>query len=214
MLKADFHIHTRFSMDCSTPLEDIVSRCQKTGIDCVNICDHDAVQGAIELKGIAGFKVIVSEEILTPHGEIMGMFLQERIPSGVSVEQAISRIKEQGGLVCIPHPFDGFRGLKMELEDVEKLAGQIDVMEIFNARCTLSSYNNKADAFALRHHIPGTAGSDSHAAGEIGRTYVEMPDFKGPADFLTSLRQGTLHKRKAGIAVHLNSTFARFKKSM
>jgi predicted metal-dependent phosphoesterase TrpH len=214
MLKADFHIHTRHSMDCSTRLEDIISRCQKTGINCINICDHDAVQGAIELKALAGFKVIISEEILTPHGEIMGMFLKERIPSGVSVEQAISRIKEQGGLVCIPHPFDGFRGLKMELEDVEKLAGQIDVMEIFNARCTLSSYNNKAKAFALRHDIPGTAGSDAHASSEIGRTYVEMPEFSGPEDFLSALRQGNLHKQKAGIAVHLNSTLARIKKSI
>src|ERR1035437_9200446 len=172
MLKADFHIHTRYSMDCSTRLEDIIRRCQKTGINCVNICDHDAVQGAIELQSEVPFKVIVSEEILTPQGEIMGMFLKERIPSGVTVEQAISRIKEQGGLVCIPHPFDGFRGLKMDIEDVEKLAGKIDVMEIFNARCTLSSYNNKAKAFATSHDIPGTAGSDAHSAGEIGRTYV------------------------------------------
>ncbi len=214
MLKADFHIHTRYSMDCSTQLEDIVSRCNKTRINCVNICDHDAVQGAIELKNIAGFKVIVSEEILTPHGEIMGMFLQERIPSGVSVEQAISRIKEQGGLVCIPHPFDGFRGLKMELEDVEKLAGQVDVIEIFNARCTLSSYNNKAMAFAAMYDIPGTAGSDAHSGSEIGFTFVEMPEFTGPADFLTALKQGKLNKKKAGIAVHLNSTLARIKKSM
>jgi predicted metal-dependent phosphoesterase TrpH len=201
-------------MDCSTRLEDIISRCRKMGIDCVNICDHDSVQGAFELKEIAGFKVIVSEEILTPQGEIMGMFLKERIPSGGSVGQAISRIKEQGGLVCIPHPFDRFRGLKMEMEDIEKLAGQIDVMEIFNARCTLSSYNNKATDFALKHDIPGTAGSDAHGAGEIGQTYVEMPEFSGPADFLVALRQGKLHKKKAGIAVYLNSILARFKKSM
>ncbi|MDO8578838.1 MAG: PHP domain-containing protein [Dehalococcoidales bacterium] len=214
MLKADFHIHTRYSMDCSTQLEDIVSRCHKTGINCVNICDHDAIQGAIELKAMAPFTVIVSEEILTPHGEIMGMFLRERIPSGVSVEQAILRIKEQGGLVCIPHPFDGFRGLKMELEDVEKLAGQIDVMEIFNARSTLLRCYTKAKAFAARHDIPGTAGSDAHSASEIGRTYVEMPEFGGPENFIVALRQGNLHKQKAGIAVHLSSTLARIRKSI
>ncbi len=214
MLKADFHIHTKYSMDCSTQLKDIISRCEGTGVNCVNICDHDSVQGAIELQGMAGFKVIVSEEILTPYGEIMGMFLKERIPSGVSVEQAISRIKEQGGLVCIPHPFDGFRGLKMGIEDVEKLAGQIHVMEIFNARCTLSSYNNKAKAFASRYDIPGTAGSDAHSASEIGRTYVDMPEFSGAVDFLAALRQGNLHKQKAGIGVHLSSTLARIKKSI
>jgi predicted metal-dependent phosphoesterase TrpH len=102
----------------------------------------------------------------------------------------------------------------MGIEDVEKLARQIDVMEIFNARCTLSSYNNKAKAFAARHDIPGTAGSDAHSAGEIGRTYVDMPEFSGPEDFLAALRQGNLHKQKAGIGVHLNSTLARFKKSI
>ncbi len=213
VLRADFHCHTRYSMDCSTQLDDIVRRCEETGINCINICDHDAVQGAIELKKVAPFKVIVSEEVLTPCGEIMGMFLQERIPSGVTVEQAISRIKEQGGLVCIPHPFDSYRGLKMEIDDVEKLAGQIDVIEMFNARSLLARCNTRARDFADRHGIPGTAGSDAHSASEIGFTYVEMPEFSGPADFLTALRQGKLHKKKAGIAVHLNSTLARIKKS-
>lgn len=214
MLRADFHIHTMYSMDCSTQLEDIISRCQETGITCVNIADHDSIEGASRLKESAPFKVIVSEEILTPYGEIMGMFLKERIPSGVPVEQAISRIKEQGGLVCIPHPFDTFRGLKMEPADMEKLAGQVDVVEVFNARSTLLRCHTKAKAFAARHDIPGTAGSDAHSASEIGRTYVEMPEFSGPEDFLAALRQGNLHKQKAGIAVHLNSTFARIKKSM
>jgi predicted metal-dependent phosphoesterase TrpH len=200
-------------MDCSTKLEDIVNRCRMKGIDCVNICDHDAVRGGVELKAMAPFKVIVSEEILTPHGEIMGMFLKERIPSGVSVEEAFDRIKEQGGLVCIPHPFDTYRGLKMEMSELEKLASRIDVIEAFNARSHLLRCYSDAKAFAGRHDIPVTAGSDSHSAGEIGSTFVEMPDFSGPKDFLAALKLGILHKQKAGVGVHLNSTLARIKKS-
>lgn len=203
-----------YSMDCSTHLKDIVERCQETGITCLNVCDHDAVNGAIELTKIAPFKIIISEEVLTPEGEIMGMFLKERIPSGVTVGEAISRIKDQGGLVCVPHPFDGFRGLKMGFEDFEKLIPRIDIIETFNARCTLSAYNEKAKSFALKHDLPGTAGSDAHSIGEIGGTYVEMPDFSGPEDFISALRQGKMHNKKAGLAVHLNSTFARIKKKI
>ena len=114
MLKADFHIHTEHSMDCHTTIEELINRCLETGINCVAISDHDAVDGAKKMQKLAPFPVIIAEEILTPQGEIMGMFLEERIPSGVSVEQAIARIKAQGGLVCLPHPFDTLRGIKLE----------------------------------------------------------------------------------------------------
>lgn len=133
VLKADFHIHTKYSIDCNTSLEEIISRCLETGINCVTVADHDATEGAIKLQSLAPFPVIVGEEILTPHGEIMGMFLKERIPSGVSIKQAIIRIKEQGGLACLPHPFDTLRGLKLESKQMDELAEQIDVVEIFNA---------------------------------------------------------------------------------
>ena len=111
MLKADFHIHTAYSMDCNTSLEEIISRCQETGINCIAIADHDAVEGALKIQSLAPFPVIVAQEILTPHGEIMGMFLKEHIPRGISMEQAIAQIKAQEALVCLPHTFDTFRGL-------------------------------------------------------------------------------------------------------
>ena len=109
MLKADLHIHTEYSMDCNTSLERVIDRCLEIGINCIAVCDHGTVDGAIKLNRLAPFTVIVAEEILTPHGEIMGMFLQESIPSGLSVEQTLASIRTQGGLVCIPHPFDTFR---------------------------------------------------------------------------------------------------------
>lgn len=213
MLKADFHIHTEYSMDCQTTIDDLISRCLETGINCIAVSDHDAVDGAKKLQKVAPFPVIVAEEILTPHGEIMGMFLQERIPSGISVEQAISRIKEQGGLVCLPHPFDTLRGLKLEDKEFEALVGKIDVIEAFNARSLFNRCYTKARAFALKHDIPVTAGSDSHSPAEMGATYVEMPEFDGKKGFLDSLRQGVLHRKRSSFLVHINSTVARIKKS-
>ncbi len=148
MLKADLHIHTKYSMDCNMPLEKIVSRCLKIGINCVAICDHGTAEGALKMRDIAPFPVIVAEEILTPHGEIMGMFLKETIPSGLSVEQTISRIRAQGGLVCIPHPFDTFRSSALTNNIIEEIAEQIDIIEVFNSRALLPQSSAKALAFA------------------------------------------------------------------
>ena len=212
MLRADFHIHTKYSMDCETSLEEIISRCQETGINCIAIADHDSVEGALKMQSLAPFPVIVAEEILTPHGEIMGMFLKERIPSGQSVEQVISHIKAQGALVCLPHPFDPLRGLRLDFNKLEELVEQIDVIELFNARCPLLRSSTKAEAFANKYGIPGTAGSDAHTINEIGSTYVEIPEFNSKDDFLQSLSKGRIHKHRASPLVHFGTTWAKLKK--
>ena len=199
-------------MDCNTPLEKIISRCQEIGINCVAICDHGTAEGGLRLQEIAPFKVIVAEEILTPHGEIMGMFLEETIPSGVSVEQAISRIKAQGGLVCIPHPFDVFRQSALRNDTLEEIAGQIDIVEVFNSRAMLDRSSAKARAFAAKHSIVQGAGSDAHTINEIGNTYIEMPEFNGKEDFLKALAQGKITGRKTTPLIHFAGAWARLKK--
>ncbi len=213
MLKADFHIHTLYSMDCEMPLEEVIERCQANGINCIAIADHDAIDGALKMQSLAPFPVIIAEEILTPHGEIMGMFLKERIPSGISVEEAIAQIKAQGALVCLPHPFDPLRGLRLETRKLEELAPEIDVIEVFNARIMSPWPSTKAQDFATRFNIPGTAGSDSHIPGEIGTTYMEMPEFTGRDDFLQALREGKIHQHRANPLVHFSSTWTKMKKS-
>lgn len=212
-MKADLHIHTEYSIDCSTPLEDIVSRCLETGINCVAVADHDSIEGALKMQTMAPFKVIIAEEVLTPNGEIMGMFLKERVPSGLTVEEAIARIKAQDALVCLPHPFDTFRGLRLDIKRLEELAEQIDVIEVFNARSRLARCSIKAQDFADKYDIPGIAGSDAHSTDEIGNTYVEMPEFNGKDEFLQALRRSNIHKHQSSIMVHLNSTWTRLKKS-
>ncbi len=212
MLKADFHIHTAYSMDCNMSLEEIISRCLKTGINCIAIADHGTVEGALKMQSLAPFPVIVAQEILTPHGEIMGMFLKEGIPSGLSVPETMSRIRAQDALVSLPHPFDPLRGLRLDSRRLEELAEQIDIIEVFNARGLLLRSSTKAQVFAEKYDIPGTAGSDAHTPNEIGNTYVEMPEFNGKGDFLQLLRKGKISGHRSSPLVHFSTTWAKLKK--
>ncbi len=214
MLKADLHIHTRYSMDCQTPLEKIVERCQELGINCIAIADHGTAEGGLELQKIAPFKVIVAEEILTTHGEIMGMFLKETIPSGITPQEAVKRIRAQGGLVNIPHPFETIRGSALKDAVIDEIAADIDLMEVLNSRSPFPANTNKAKAFAARHNIPGGAGSDAHTVLEIGNAYIDIPDFNTPQEFLASVRKGTIHGKRSGIFVHCYSLWARLKSKM
>ncbi len=211
MLKADLHIHTRYSMDCNTSLEAIVRRCLDLGITCIAIADHGTVSGALKMQAMAPFTVIVAEEVLTPHGEIMGMFLKETIPSDSSVEKVISEIRAQGGLVCIPHVFDAIRGSTLDNKTVEEIADQIDVIETFNARSPLLSSSTRARAFARKHGIARSAGSDAHTAYEIGNAFVEMPEFTGKDDFLQALTAGRISGHRTNPLIHVSSTLARLK---
>jgi predicted metal-dependent phosphoesterase TrpH len=213
LIKADFHIHTRYSMDCHNELDEIILRCQEIGINCIAIADHDATEGAFKLKTIAPFQVIVSEEVLTPSGEVMGLFLKEHIASGLSIERAIDSIRAQGGLVSIPHPFDPMRGLRLNEEGWERIIPQVDILEVFNARCPFGRPATKARAYARKHNLPGIAGSDAHSIGEIGNVIVEMPDFNSPEEFLESLKKAKINGRRSSPFVHLNSTWSKIRKA-
>jgi len=173
LLRDDLHIHTEYSMDCNTPLEKVISRCLEIGINCIAICDHGTAEGALKMQSLAPFTVIVAEEILTPYGEIMGMFLKQTVPSGLSVTETISRIRAQDALVGVPHPFDTFRHSALDSHVLEEIAEQIDVIEVYNARSLV--HVPKARIFAEKYGISQSAGSDAHTAGEIGNAYVEMP---------------------------------------
>jgi predicted metal-dependent phosphoesterase TrpH len=209
LFKADFHIHSEYSMDCSTTLDQIIKACEKKRINCMALTDHGAVEGALKLQKIAPFRVIVGEEILTTRGEIMGLFLQEVIPSGLSIEESIRRIKEQGGLFCAQHPFDKIRPDALKAEVMVEIASQIDVVEIFNSRNPLKHSSELAQAFAKEHDLPGTAGSDAHAAFEIGNAYIEMPEFKDKHEFLNALRQGKVTGKRASPLGRINSIWAK-----
>ncbi len=214
MLRADLHIHTEYSMDCNTSLEKVIGRCLETGINCVAIADHNNIEGALKMQSLAPFPVIVAEEILTPDGEIIGLFLKEWIPSGLSVEQTISRIKAQDALVCIPHPFDRLRHSGLNSNIIEEIAGQINVIETFNARSLTRQSSIKAEMFAQKHGIPQSAGSDAHTVLEIGNACVEMPEFNGRDDFLEALARGKICGHRTNPLIHFASAWTKLKSKL
>jgi predicted metal-dependent phosphoesterase TrpH len=215
MIKADLHIHTRYSPDSNNSLDDIIRQCLKIGINCLAVCDHGTTEGALKLQAIAPFKVIVAEEILTPHGEIMGMFLKETIPSLITPEETIKRIREQDGLICIPHPFDRFRSSAFQGINLEAIKADIDIIEVYNARTLPFQDRKQALEFAQRYNYKKSAGSDAHSISEIGRTCIEMPDFNDKQGFLIALEQGKINGRSSSPLVHFlsvkNKLMKRFK---
>ncbi len=215
MLKVDLHVHTEFSFDCATPLEKLIQRCLKQDIGCLAVTDHNTIQGAVKVKEMAPFKVIIGEEIKTRDGDLIGLFLQEEVPPGLSALETAKLIKEQGGLVSLPHPFDRFRGSVMSEKGMAELLPMTDVIEAFNARNTLPSADRRAVELAATHRNALCAVSDAHSLGEIGKAYTLVPDFSyGPREFMEALRQGKLVKRRSSPLVHLISTYAKNKKRM
>jgi len=212
LIKADLHVHTCYSIDCLTPLEQIIERCLELGINCIAVADHNTVTGALKLKEIAPFKVIVAEEILTPVGEIMGLFLNETVPRGLSPQETISRIRSQGGLVAIPHPFGRSLPWNNNMLTSAEVLSQVDIIETFNSRTPFSNSIARARELAREQGKVTSAGSDAHTLGEIGRAYVEMPEFDGPDGFLNSLAQGKIFGQKSSYLAHCASTWAKIRK--
>jgi predicted metal-dependent phosphoesterase TrpH len=184
-----------WSGDCTTTPEEVAEAVAESGIDVLCITDHGTVNGAVELarSGALGCRVIVGEEVRTSVGELIGLFLTERLPLGMKPEQAVEAIRDQGGLVYVPHPFDPMRHCLAE-PALEGLAasGSLDAVEVLNAKVSLAHLNRRAAEFAATHGLAGGAGSDAHVASALGAAYVEMPDFDdaSPASFLQSLRAG------------------------
>jgi predicted metal-dependent phosphoesterase TrpH len=210
-IKADLHVHTRYSEDSLMTLDEVVEAALARGLGAVAITDHDAIEGALALSRMAPFPVIVGEEVDVGDGEIIGLFLQELIPPELGAVETIARIRAQGGLVYIPHPFDSHRYPLPEAV-LRSLLHEVDAIEVLNARVTMAAFNERAARFAQDHAIPCGAGSDAHTPGEIGRAYVEMEPFVGRDSFLTSLARGRIGGHESGRHVHLFSTWAKIRK--
>jgi len=173
----------------------------------VAVTDHNTIRGALAVKEIAPFTVIVGAEVRSSEGEIIGLFLSEEVPAGLSATETIERIRTQGGLVSLPHPLDRFRG-GVGADGLARLAPLVDIVEVMNARTTLGRDNDEAARLAAEHGLAGVAVSDAHSPWELGRAYVEAPSFEGPQEFLEALRWATCVGRPSTPLVHLISRYA------
>ena len=180
-----------WSGDCTTTPDEVGQAIADAGIDVLCVTDHNAVNGALEMAAGLPCRVVIGEEVRTGRGEVIGLFLRERIPLGVGPVEAARRIRDQGGIVYIPHPFDPVRANLHggSLDELIRL-GLVDAVEVLNAKTSLESLNAAARLHAERHGLRAGAGSDGHVAEALGAAYVQMPDFDGPEEFLTRLSEG------------------------
>ena len=200
LIDVDLHMHTDHSHDCATPVEVLLSTARERGLGAIAVTDHNEISGALDAAAKAdGVKVIVAEEVKTAHqGEVIGLFLREKIPRGLSLEETIAEIKRQGGLVYVPHPFDRLHAVP-DYEHLLPVLGDVDAIEVFNPRIAFKPFNEEAVRFAAKYRIVAGAGSDSHVAAGLGSVRIRMRDFDGPDEFLESLRDADIIRKPTSL---------------
>ncbi|HEX8690653.1 MAG TPA: PHP domain-containing protein [Solirubrobacterales bacterium] len=199
LIEVDLHMHTDHSPDCATPVEVLLETARDRGLGAIAITDHNEVSGALEARRIAermgGIEVIVAEEVKTAEqGEVIGLFLEEKIPRGMTMAETIAEIRRQGGLVYVPHPFDRFHSVP-DYEHLLDIVEEIDILEVFNPRVALTSFNEEAERFARKYRIVPGAGSDSHVAQGLGSVRMRIHEFDGPREFLEAMRDADITRK-------------------
>jgi predicted metal-dependent phosphoesterase TrpH/glycosyltransferase involved in cell wall biosynthesis len=200
---ADLHMHTSWSHDCSIDVDDLLAHAESDGLGAIAVTDHNVFGGALEAVERAHRRnviVIPGEEIKTAEdGEVIGLFLQEEIPRGLSFAETIAAIRAQGGLVYVPHPFDRLHSIP-RVETLHKHLAEIDVVEVYNARLLFDAYNDEALRFARKYNLTAAAGSDAHVLQGVGTGAVRLRRFDGPEEFLLSLRTAEILRRPKSLA--------------
>ncbi|MGI9020917.1 MAG: PHP domain-containing protein [Solirubrobacterales bacterium] len=198
-IHVDLHMHTDHSPDCATPPLALLEAAKEAGLGAIAITDHNEVSGAFAARDLAeeigGIKVIVAEEVKTAEqGEVIGLFLTERIERGLTMDETIAEIRRQGGLVYVPHPFDRLHSVP-DYEHLLDIVEEIDILEVFNPRVTLTAFNEEAVRFAAKYRIVPGAGSDSHVAQGLGSVMIRVHDFDGPEEFMEAMRSADIVRK-------------------
>jgi len=195
---ADLHMHTSWSHDCQIPVEDLLDHAEAEGLGAIAVTDHNVFGGAQEAVELARGRdliVIPGEEVKTDgQGEVIGLFLSEEIPRGLSFRDTIEAIRAQGGVVYVPHPFDRLHAIP-DAATLHRHLQQIDVLEVYNARLLFEGYNDEALRFARKYDLTMGAGSDAHVLQGVGTGALRMRAFDGPQEFLASLREAQVLRR-------------------
>jgi glycosyltransferase involved in cell wall biosynthesis/histidinol phosphatase-like PHP family hydrolase len=196
LIDVDLHMHTDHSPDCATPVDVLLETAKARGLGAIAVTDHNVISGAHEARERAnGIKVIVAEEVKTAdQGEVIGLFIEEHIPRGMTLQETIAEIQRQDGLVYVPHPFDRMHAVP-DYKHLLDVVEDVDAIEVFNARVAVRSFNEEAVKFARKYRIPAGAGSDSHVPQGLGSVRIRMRDFDGPEEFLESLREADIIRK-------------------
>ena len=204
---ADLHMHTNWSHDCAVDPADLIMYAEANGLGAIAVTDHNVFGGALETAELARdheLIVIPGEEIKTDgQGEVIGLFLHEEIPRGMSFADTVAAIKAQGGLVYVPHPFDRMHSIP-EPATLQRQLADIDVFEVYNARLLFEAYNDEALRFARKYNLTPGAGSDAHVLQGVGTGALRMRAFDGPGEFLLSLGSAQVLRRPRSL-VYLQS---------
>jgi predicted metal-dependent phosphoesterase TrpH len=211
----DMHSHTHWSADCVTKFKTIIRLCQQRNIHRLCVTDHNTADGAKALQQIAPELVIVGEEIMTTKGEILAYFVRESIPEGLTPLETIRRLRNQGAVISVSHPFDRLRKGAWDEADLLEIIDKVDAIEVFNSRCLYAEDNTKGLEFAKKHSVLGTIGSDAHTRPEYGQCYAVMRPFANePEDFLNALREARYVERLSSPSVHFVSKLAKWSKKL
>jgi len=219
LIKVDMHCHTLLSKDSLNDPRKLVDTAAARGLGALCVTDHNALAAALAMSRLPDLpiKIIPSEEVKSKEGEIIGYYLTELVPKGLTPEETAKRIRAQGGLVAIPHPFDSLRtGSRIQTPALVRLvdAGLVDILEVLNARSIDPEDNKKALEFARAHGLAMSAGSDAHSLVEVGRAYADVTAFAGAQQFLEALRNGSIHGTLSNKFIHITSTLARVAKAI
>jgi predicted metal-dependent phosphoesterase TrpH len=203
LIHVDLHMHTDHSSDCATPARTLLEAAKAAGLGAIAVTDHNEVSGAHEARELAeemgGIEVIVAEEIKTAdQGEVIGLFIEDKIPRGMTLRETIDAIRAQDGLVYVPHPFDRMHAVP-DYEHLLDVVEDVDAIEVFNPRVAFSAFNEEAARFAEKYRIVAGAGSDSHVAAGLGSVKIKMRDFDGPEEFLESLRAADIVRKRQSL---------------
>ena len=200
LIEVDLHMHTDHSYDCATPVEVLLAEAEARGLGAIAVTDHNEISGALEARAKArGIKVIVGEEVKTAEqGEVIGLFIEQKIRRGMSLEETIAEIKRQGGLVYVPHPFDRMHAVP-DYKHLLAVLDDVDAIEVFNPRVAIAEFNAEAVRFAAKYRIIAGAGSDAHVTQGLGSVRIRMRDFDGPQEFLESLRDADIIRNPASL---------------
>ncbi|OGN71995.1 MAG: hypothetical protein A2X25_12665 [Chloroflexi bacterium GWB2_49_20] len=212
-LRVDFHCHSLYSRDSLTKPETLVKICLQKRLDRIVITDHNTIQGALEAYRLDPTHVIVGEEIMTASGEILAAYVKEYVPAGLSPQKTIQILRDQDAFISISHPFDHMRKGSWNKGDLLAILPMVDAIEGFNARSMVPDANQKAMLFANEHGLAMTAGSDAHAAFEMGMATICLEPFENVDELKKNIGKGTMSAKQSPWWVHILSLYAKYHKT-